>query len=304
MARDLRLNMSTGTLPFARALALALLVCAVGTGCEEVQARRHIQKGNSLYYQGEYEQAVGEYDQALEKKPELTIGWYNKGLTHLALFAPGAKTPENEAHAQGAIKSFNEYLKKSPKDEKARDYLLSTYIDSGHYEGALEYFEKKLAEAPNDVLAIAQLAQINAGAGKFEDANKWHRKRVAIETSPDGKADALYSIGVLSWRRLNNRFEVVGTERAKIADEGIGALEEALVIRKDHQAQLTYHNLLYRERALAHEASWARAVDLATAQLSFKKAMDIVKAQQAAAQKVDPAGTGATVTPIPKKDGK
>lgn len=283
-------------------IVLAILVAAASAGCEQVQARRHIQEGNKLYYAGEYEKAVAEYDQALATRPDLTIGWYNKGLTHLAMFAPGAKTPENEAHAQGAIKAFNEYLKAQPKDDKARDYLLSTYIDSGHYEGALAYFEEKLKENPNDVLAIAQLAQINAGAGKFEDANKWHHKRAEIETSTDGKADALYSIGVLSWRRLNNKFDVNGVERAKIADEGIGALEEALAIRKDHQAQLTYHNLLYRERALAHEASWARATDIATAQVSFKKAMDIAKAQAAPSKPATPAPPGGK--PAPNKDGK
>ena len=288
-------------------IALAILVGTASAGCEQVQARRHIQEGNKLYYAGEYEKAVAEYDQALATRPDLTIGWYNKGLTHLALFAPGAKTAENDAQAQGAIKAFNEYLKVQPKDEKARDYLLSTYIDSGHYEGALAYFEEKLKADPKDVLAIAQLAQINAGAGKFEEANKWHHKRAEIETSTDGKADALYSIGVLSWRRLNNKFDVTGTERAKIADEGIGALEEALSIRKDHQAQLTYHNLLYRERALAHEASWARAADIATAQISFKKAMDVAKAQQAAVKPTTPGATpGATPgkTPAPNKDGK
>src|SRR5688572_13259234 len=96
-------------------------------GCTEVKARRQIQHGNKAYYDGDYEKAIAEYESALAAKPDLYIGWYNLGLSHLALFSPGAKGPQNERHAQGAIKAFNEYLKVDKNDTKARDYLLSTY---------------------------------------------------------------------------------------------------------------------------------------------------------------------------------
>jgi tetratricopeptide (TPR) repeat protein len=274
--------------------AVVVLGALLG-GCTEVKARRRIQQGNKAYYEGDYEKAIAEYELALGQKPELYVGWYNLGLAHLALFAPGLKTPKNEEHAQGAIKAFNEYLKVVKDDTKARDYLLSTYIDSGHHEGALAYFEKQLAENPNDPNIMAQLAQINAGAGNFAAANEWHKKRVAVETTPDAKADVWYSIGVLSWRRLNNHAEVVGLERAKVADEGIHALQQADGIRKDHQATLTYMNLLYRERSIAHAASWAQAVDQATATVYYKQAIEIHKRTQGSAP------ANAPQKPAPKK---
>lgn len=250
------------------------------TACDEVNARRRIQEGNKLYHAGKYEEAIREYDSALASRPELAIGWYNLGLAHLALFAPGAKTPDNDKHANGAIAAFNKYLELVPGDTKARDYLLSTYIDSGQYQGALAYFERQLRDNPKNVEALAQLAQINAQAGNFEEANRWHRRRVEVETSTDAKADALYSIGVLDWRRLNNHPEVAGALRVRVADEGIAALQEAERLRPDHQATLTYMNLLYRERALGSEASFARAVDLATAQVHYKRAMELMKKAQ------------------------
>jgi tetratricopeptide (TPR) repeat protein len=274
---------------------LLAIIAVTSAGCEEVSARRGIQRGNKAYYDGQYERAILEYETALAQKPELYIGWYNLGLAHLALFGPGLKTPENEKHAQGAIKGFSEYLKAQPGDTKARDYLLSTYIDSGHYEGAVNYFEKALEKDPKDVNAMAQLAQINAGAGNFAEANKWHRRRVDVETSIDAKADAWYSIGVLSWRRLNNKLEVVGTQRAKIADEGIFALQQADGLRKEHQATLTYMNLLYRERSFASEASWARAIDQATASVYYKHAIEIAKRNAAAGP------PRAATPPSPKK---
>jgi tetratricopeptide (TPR) repeat protein len=258
------------------ALLVSLALIAL-SGCEAVSARRKIQKGNKLYYDKQYAESIKLYDEALRSRPELDIGWYNLGLAHIALFQPGMKSDSNEEHAQGAIAAFKKYMELVPDDKQARDYLLSTYIDSGHYEGALAYFEDQLAKNPTDVEALAQLAQISSQAGKFDDAVKWHKKRVAIETSIDGKADAEYAIGVLQWKRLNNHPEVVREERLKIADEGLNALMEADKLRPNHGPTLSYANLMYRERALSHEVSYARAVETASAQVYQKRAMELIK---------------------------
>jgi len=287
-----------------QALTIAFALLALAGACDEVEARRHIQDGNKAYNSGKYDRAVTEYTAAITSHPELSIGWYNLGLAHLAMFQPGLKDPRNDEHAQGAIRAFQEYMKRYPDDNRARDWLLSTYIDSGHYEGALDYFRQKYDKDPTDMQALAQLAQINAQAGNFEEANKWHQTRAKAETSVDGKADAWYSMGVLDWRRLNNRASVQGSERARIADEGLYALQQADATRKDHQATITYTNLLYRERAMAHEAGIARIVDLASAQLYYKRAVDIARRTPSAPGQPGPA-PGKPGTPgKPGKPGK
>ncbi|MBI4508938.1 MAG: tetratricopeptide repeat protein [Deltaproteobacteria bacterium] len=258
-----------------RRLPLACAALLVTGACEQVSARRKIQEGNKAYQAGKYEHAVTSFEAGLRLRPDLAMGWYNLGLAHLALFAPGLKGDENEKHAQCAIEAFRRYLERVPEDMKARDYLLSTYIDSGHHEGALEYFQDRLKKDPSDIEAIAQLAQVNAQAGNFEEAIRWHRVRIDKETTSDAKADTWYSIGVLGWRRLNKHPEVAGGERARIADEGIEALKQADGLRGIHKPTLVYLNLLFRERALAHDNSLARAVDLATAQVYFKQANEL-----------------------------
>jgi tetratricopeptide (TPR) repeat protein len=176
-----------------------------------------------------------------------------------------------------------------PDDLTARDYLLSTFIDAGRYEGAIKYFEDRLAKDANDVEAVAQLANINSQAGKWEAAIQWHAKRAELEPGIDAKADAWYSIGVLDWRRLNNHPEVTGAERARIADEGLAWLQKADQARQDHGPTLSYLNLLYRERAMAHDASIARAVDLANAQSYYKRAVTMAKAPAKPAPAPEPA---------------
>lgn len=264
--------------PFCTVL-LVLLGSALATGCKEVGARRNIQEGNKLYYDGKYDEAIKVYDDALEVAPDLAIGWFNLGLSHLALFAPGMKTPQNELHAKGAIDALQKYLALEPKDMQARDYLLSTFIDSGHYEGAIRYFEVRLEKDPSDQEAVAQLAQINQQAGKYDESIRWHKKKAEMVDKTDVKADSWYSIGVLDWRRLYNHPEITGAERLRIADEGIGWLQKANAARAGHAPTLSYLNLLYRERGSASDASYARAVDSASAQVYVKLATEVAKKQ-------------------------
>jgi tetratricopeptide (TPR) repeat protein len=258
---------------------LVVLLCSLAVGCKEVGARHDIQEGNKLYYDGKYDLAIARYSEALTAQPELAIGWFNLGLSHLALFAPGLKTPDNEIHAKGAIDALVKYLALEPKDMQARDYLLSTYIDSGHYEGAIKYFEVRLEKDPNDLEAVAQLAQISQMSGKYDEAIRWHKKKSEMVATTDLKADSWYSIGVLDWRRLNNHPEIAGVERLRVADEGIGWLQKADAARKNHSPTLSYLNLLYRERGYASDASYARAVDTASAQVYYKLATDVAKKQ-------------------------
>jgi tetratricopeptide (TPR) repeat protein len=249
-------------------------------GCQEVGARHDIQEGNKAYYNGKYDEAITRYTGALAVNNQLAIGWFNLGLAHLALFSPGLKGSEtNDGHAKGAIDALQHYLQLQPLDNQARDYLLSTFLDSGHYEGALNWFEVKLQKDPNDLEAVAQLAQINQQAGKYDEAIKWHKKRGEMVPSVDLKADSWYSIGVLDWRRLNSHPEIQTVERVRIADEGIAWLQKADEVRKGHAPTLSYINLLYRERALGSEVSYVRAVDTATALVYYKLATEAAKKQ-------------------------
>jgi tetratricopeptide (TPR) repeat protein len=248
-------------------------------GCQQVKARHRMQEANKLYFAGKYDEAIREYEQALAQQPKIAVGWYNLALSHLAVFAPGLKSDANERHALGAINALQKYLELEPNDSEARKFLVSTYVQSGHYEGALDYFKGLLAKNPGDVNAMAQLADIYSRAGNFTEAVNWYRKRADLEPTATAKADAFEGIGGLAWRRLYNHPELAGLSRIQIADEGLAALQQADRLRKDFARTLTFMNLLYRERALGHESSYARAVDQATAQFYYKRAQELAKAQ-------------------------
>lgn len=286
---------------FAIALACLLLVA----GCQEVKARRMIQEGNKLYRDNKYAAAITKYEAALKLAPQLETGWYNLALSHLGLFQAGVKTPENEAHALAAIGALNKFLelvpgdtdacepktksdKKEPEELQkrkpscARNFLLSTFIDSGHYEMAIEYFEKQLQGDPKNIIAISQIARIYADAGKFDEAVSWYKRLADAEDRPDEKANAWQAIGVMNWRRLYQHNEVAGDERLKLADDGIAALQQAEKHRPNFVDTYAYTNLLYRQRSLGHDVSYARVVDTVTAEHYLKRALELRQAAQPA----------------------
>jgi tetratricopeptide (TPR) repeat protein len=276
----------------ARVMAfLAAGLAGVGGlgGCDEVRARRNVQEGNKRYHDSKYEEAIKLYDDALASQPQLAIGWFNLGVAHFAIYQPGSKEAANDAHAVAAINALNKYVQLVPDDGQARNLLLKVFKDSGHYEGAIAYYTERLEKDPSKLDLLSEMAQTYVDAGKFDDAIVWYRKLIDADPSVDGKADALYRIGVMQWRRLNKHLEVAGHERARIADEGLSALTEANELRKDHGGTLSYINLLYRERAWASEASYARAIDTASALSYEKQAKEAMKAAQAASN--TPAGS-------------
>ncbi len=275
------------------AIVLALGGALVAMHWNEVKAHQLIQHGNKAYGEGKYAVAIKDYEDALAIAPKTEIGWYNLGLAHLALFSAGSKSPENLAHAQGAIDAFKKYLELDAKDETALGFLIQTYIDSGHYQEALAHFEAELAKNPNDMKALVFLARINTDARQYEEAIKWHKIRAERETNPAEKYDAFYRIGELEFRRLNKHLEVAGEERVKIADIGLAALTHALEAKPDDHNAMVEMNVLFRQRAMGQGLSYAYLVDIASSDLGRQKVQKIKDAQKAAA------GNGATPAPAP-----
>src|SRR5262245_5355883 len=107
-------------------LALLLLTAPLLTGCNKVQARVEMKKGNNLYQNENYREALDQFQKGLELDPGATFAWRSVGLTALALFKPGDESPQNKQYADTAIEAFQKYLEDYPDDEKVRQYLLTT----------------------------------------------------------------------------------------------------------------------------------------------------------------------------------
>jgi tetratricopeptide (TPR) repeat protein len=263
-----------------------LLVAALwfglgGTGCEEISARRAVQEGNKHYEKGEFEEAARLYEEALQKAPHLDTAHFNAGLTYKKMFRTGIQEPDNVAVAKKAADHFLAYLKVHPKERDIVALLTRVWNDAGDYESALGYWQRELDKEPTSTEIIGIMAGINRQAGNFDKAQEWHLRQVELETDPLAKAGAYKAIGSLMVSRLRGRTHaVLGYERLKIADSGIGMLQKAAALAPDDADVQTALGFLYGERALAQSTTWAQIAEVAAARHHYKRWSELNKKAQ------------------------
>jgi len=227
------------------ALVVVLALPAL-TGCAKLEARVELKKGNELYRNEAYTQALKQFEKGLKLDPEATFAWRSVGLTALALFKPGDESPKNVGYGKTATSAFEKYLLDYPNDKKVRDYLLSTYVNAKRYDEALAYIDRRAQEAPGELPDASKLkVNILLQAGKLEDA--W--KLIQQLPPSQAKAEALCSIAVTAWGKSYNDATIDHATREHLVDVGLQAVDQSLRIKPDYFEAMVYTNLLYREKA-------------------------------------------------------
>jgi tetratricopeptide (TPR) repeat protein len=216
------------------------------TGCEKLDARMALKQGNQYYLNEEYRRAIEQYQIGLTKDPSATFAWRSVGLSALAMYKPGVKTPENDKYAVTAIEAFKKYLKTHPKDaEKVKEYVITTLINSERYDEALVELKAQAARTPNQPGLNGAIVTTFARQHRLPEAYEWARQH------PD--PELLYSVGVSCWDRAYNDPRMDAAERATVVDLGLEATKKAIDLRRDYFEAMAYYNLLFREKAKLEE---------------------------------------------------
>jgi tetratricopeptide (TPR) repeat protein len=225
-------------------LALLLLLLPLA-GCDKVQARVELKKGNALYKDEAYAAALKQFQEGLRLDPGATFAWRSVGLTALALYKPGDETPQNVEYGRVATDAFEKYLEDYPDDDKIREYLLTTYVNAKQYDQAIAYLDRRAQEAPAQANNIQQLkVTILTQAGRLEDA--WQM----VQSSPGAaQAESLYTIGVNAWSKVYNDPALDTAQRTALVDLGLEALKQAMAKKREYFEAMVYTNLLYRQKA-------------------------------------------------------
>lgn len=275
------------------------------TGCEEISARRAVQEGNKSYERGAFEEAARLYEEALQKAPHLDTAHFNAALTYKKMFRPGAQDPANLALAKKSADHFDAYLKVHPGERDIVTLMTRVWMDAGDYDGALGYWQREREKEPNNTEIIGILANINRQAGNHDKAMEWLLRQVELETDAAAKAGAYKHIGSLMVSRLRGRtHEILGEERLKIADTGIGMLQKAAALTPDDADAQTALGFLYGERALAQSTTWAQIAEVAAARHHYKRWAELnKKAQQQAADPAKEPGEKPGEKPDEKPEG-
>jgi tetratricopeptide (TPR) repeat protein len=257
-----------------------LLTAPLLTGCYKIQARAELKKGNELYQQESYRDALQQFQKGLDRDPSVTFAWRSVGLTALALFKPGDDSPDNKKFADTAIDAFQKYLADYPDDDKVRDYLLSTYVNTKRYQDALTALDKMEAAqtTPEGKAKIeASKIRILVQMDRLDEAYKMAQ----AYNGPD-KAELLYTVGVTDWgKSFNATADMDPTLRAHYVDTGIQALEQAMQLKPQYFEATVYYSLLQREKAKMEPDPVKSAEYIAKAEEWKNKAVEIRKIQKA-----------------------
>jgi tetratricopeptide (TPR) repeat protein len=254
--------------------SLAMIFVAVGLGgCDELNARSSIQKGNAAYAEQDYDKAAKLFEEAIRLAPDLDVGYHNLGITYSRMFAPGVETDANKAIADKATTNLAKWLEKHPKDAKIRKLLTGLWIDSGNYAKALEYWGKEHAENPKARDVIQLIAGIHLKSGDWRTAIVWYYKDVEVAPDTPSKVTAYQSVVRLSFNKLfNSREKVRDLERAEIAEIGLEAASLALELDPKNLELTSMSAGLWNNRATAHGPFWAAAIDRTEAQVFEQRA--------------------------------
>ncbi len=233
----------------------ALFVLLLGvSGCQfyqKLQARDHLNKGVQAYTAKQYKEAAEHFKTAIDKDPELIDAYLYLATTLRAEFIPLVTTPDNLRRGMEAVRAFEEVLKLDPVN----------------------------------VNAMANIADLYRNMEKPDEAKEWYRKLMGLEAQ---KAQALYGIASIDYNLADAKTGKDGenvpnltpeqrAEVAKLVDEGIETLKQALEINRRFTDAMEYLNLLYREKAELAETEeerdqWEReAMKLAVQALEEKR---------------------------------
>jgi tetratricopeptide (TPR) repeat protein len=260
--------------------ALALPVLPLLGGCQKLQARIELKKGNSMYQQEQYSEAIKQFQHGLELDPSATFAWRSVGLAALALYRPGDDSPKNLAYARTATTAFENYLKDNPDDVKVQDYLLGVLVNSKQYPQALAYvdeLQKRHPEDANDPKWNKYRVNVLIQAGQLEQA-----LQLAERTPGPEQPVSLYSIGVAAWGKVYNNATIDTATRQQKIELGLTAERKAIELKPDYFDAMFYLGLLLREKGKIETDANARMADVNEAQTWLAKGLELRKKAQAA----------------------
>ena len=141
-----------------RKLALSVLAAVLislpimGTGCQKLQARDHLNKGVTAFKNAQYPEAVEHFKQAVELDPNFPTARLYLATAYMQQYIPGAESDDNKKMADAAESTFKDVLKDNPKDPTAIAYLASLYLNEKRWDESKAWYDKLTSVDPKSAV--------------------------------------------------------------------------------------------------------------------------------------------------------
>jgi tetratricopeptide (TPR) repeat protein len=126
-----------------RQFILLLYITLIPAYAFSQQERKPIRQGNKLYYQQKYDEAEKKYDRALQIKPNLTEGLYNKG--NVLYQKQDYENAKNQFETAAALATHPQIK------AKAYHNLGNAFLEQKKYKESVEAYKNALKLNPNDI---------------------------------------------------------------------------------------------------------------------------------------------------------
>lgn len=224
-------------------------------------ADEHLDMGNEYLDQGQFAQAITEFQAAIQLDPDLTNVHYNLGLAY-----------QKQDKLEEAAAAYLEAIQLDPDLADVHNNLGLIYDAQGKPDQAIVEYLEAIRIDPDDDAAHYNLALSYYHQGQLEQAIAEYRETVRL--NPD-HADAHYNLGrayyeqgqldeaIVAWKETiriepddsmaHNNLGRAYLDQGRL-DEAVAELQEA--IRLDVENPLPYLNLglVYQEQGLVDEA--------------------------------------------------
>ena len=168
---------SIGTLGIIVIVTVVLLTLQVFiAGQLPGHAMYYSNRGDSYLKNGNYDQAIAEYTQAIELDPSLTSFYYNRGLAYA-----------NKADYDNAISDFSQVIKMNPKDREAYFERGYNYSMKGDLELAIADYTQVIQLDPKNAYAYNNRGLSFENLGQKEEAIKDFETVLELTTDPNLK---------------------------------------------------------------------------------------------------------------------
>ena len=147
-------------------------------------------KGNDLFNQKKYQEAIEEYQRIFEENPELYIVNKNIGNCYY----------EMEDY-DSAIKYYELVLEKEPGSKEISITLGNIYLEKGELEKGLSYFKQIDEKAITNPLTFYNIGTSFFNKGEIAKAIEYYNKAIASDPS---LSDAYYQLG-LCYLNINEK---------------------------------------------------------------------------------------------------
>jgi tetratricopeptide (TPR) repeat protein len=246
-----------------------------------LKSRDRINKGVAAFKNAQYEEAVSDFQEAVQLDPESDNAKMYLATSYAYRVVPDLMEPGNLALAQKALDGFNAVLAKDPNNLTALKQIASIDRNIEKYEQAKQDELKVMALAPKDPEAYYIVG--------FVDWKQAYKNAITILA-----ADGLTDDGEGNKKMTKAACAKMQAQNSPLVNEGLQYLNKAVDLNPTYDDAMQYIQLTERRKAdLECGNDAARKDDLAQADQWIQKAMGARKANEL--KKEQKAGGGVTM---------